>query len=118
MLMGKYARKAVALVGVLAVALIGATVVGLWPGPVGPASTDPALVDPAAAMDHDAGVCIGDAVEDFSSVTMPDDPRGHHPCHGCRPQPGCTFVGCDANCCYFNCNGFVICFIRTPPEPK
>ncbi len=69
MQMGKNSRKAVALAGVLAVTLIGTTAVGLWAGAVGPASTDAALVEPAVEMDHDAGVCIGDPLEDFSQAT-------------------------------------------------
>ncbi len=69
MQMGKYSRRAVALAGVLAVTLIGTTVVGMWAGAVGPASTDAALVEPAVEMDHDAGVCIGDPMENVSQAT-------------------------------------------------
>ena len=89
MFMGKYGRKAVALAGVLAVALIGATAVGLWAGGVDPASTDAALVNPAAAMDLDAGVCTGDLLEDSGSATPPDEGRTHFPCLGCI-RPPCT----------------------------
>ena len=117
MFMGKYARKAVALAGVLAVALIGATTVGLWAGAVGPASTSAALVDPAAAMDLDAGICIGDPVEALGSATPPDLGLALDPCLGCGPVLGCRFVGCDAVCCFYTCGGGPICAPRIPPVP-
>ncbi len=107
MFTGQYARKAVALAGVLAVALIGVAAVGLWAGAAGPASTDAALVDPAAAMDHDAGVCIGDLLEDSGSATPPDAPRTHRPCHGCTrpPCPGQLVCEEDFPACCWSCNG-------------
>ncbi len=107
MFMGKYARRAVALAGVLAVALIGVAAVGLWAGAVGPASTDAALVDPAAAMDLDAVVCFGDLLEDSGSATPPDAPRTHRPCHGCFPRPTCSGLVCEEAfpACCWSCNG-------------
>ena len=106
MFMGKYARKAVALAGVLAVALIGVATVGLWAGAAGPASTDAALVDPAAAMDLDAGVCTGDLLEDSGSATPPDAGRTHSPCHGCN-RPTCSGLVCEDGfpACCWSCNG-------------
>ena len=116
MLTSKYGRKAVALAGVLAVALIGVTAVGLWAGGVGPATTDATLVDPAVAVDLDAGVCIGDAQNDLGSVALPDDPRAHDPCRCSYQPPGCTFLRCEAPCCYWECNGWEICFLPPPPS--
>ena len=108
MIMGKHTRKAVALVGVLAAALVGATAVGLWGGPAGPASTDTALVDPAAAMDADGGVCIGDSSEDFASVALPgeDDLDGRTD-HFCWPVQGCRQIS-SSPCCYL-CGGPPVC---------
>ncbi len=104
MQMGKYSRKAVALAGVLAVTLIAATAVGLWAGAVGPASTDAALVDPAVEMDHDAGVCIGDPVEDLAPATQL---QARCPCP--LRMPGCIPDGC---CCWI-CNGHTVCWAGT-----
>ncbi len=106
MLKGKNTRKAVALAGVLAVAVGGATAVGLWGGAVGPASTDAALVDSAAAMDLDAGVCIGELLEDFGLVTLPEPARGHRCGH--PPAPWCINPSGPPDCCW-TCNGHVIC---------
>ncbi|MCH8148347.1 MAG: hypothetical protein IH987_10190 [Planctomycetes bacterium] len=111
MFMGKYARRAVALAGVLAVALIGVAAVGLWAGAVGPASTDAALVDPAAAMDHDAGVCFGDLLEDSGSATPPDVGLNAHPCHGCT-KPPCSHPVCVTGfpaCCWVCPGGEPFC---------
>ena len=110
MFMGKYARRAGALAGVLAVALIGVAAVGLWAGAVVPASTIAAVVNPAAAMDHDAGVCLGDLPEDSSSVAPPDAGRTHRPCHGCNIPP-CSYPVCveDFPACCWSCGGETFC---------
>ena len=110
MIMGKHTRKAVALAGVLAAALVGATAVGLWGGPVSPASTDAALVHPAAAMDLDGGVCMGDSSEDFASVALPEGGVffSCRPPLSCPPNPpGCQLMNCEP-CCW-NCGGNVYC---------
>ena len=108
MLMGKYSRKAVALAGVFAIALIGASAVGVWAAAVDPVATDAALVDPATTMDHDAGVCIGDPLED-SGPAAPPDPEFIPACKTrCNsPGQGCARLSCDP-CCWL-CGGFVIC---------
>lgn len=105
MLTGNYERKAVALAGVLAVALIGATAVGLWAGAAGAASTDAALVDPAATIDLDAGVCIGDALE----AVGPAIPQNAAACCPnwcpCGPPPPCRLIDNDCEQCCFVCPG-------------
>ncbi|MCH8148348.1 MAG: hypothetical protein IH987_10195 [Planctomycetes bacterium] len=108
MLMGKYGRKAGALVGVLTVALIGVAAVGLWAGTAGPASTDAALVDPAA-MDLDAGVCIGDLSEDLDSATSPDAGLNQHPCHGCNTPPGHCYCVSGFPLCCWSCGAEIFC---------
>ena len=110
MLMGKCARRAVAVVGVLAVALVGATVVGLWAGTAGPASADAELLEPAAAMDDDAGVCLGDLSEDLDSAT----PAAEGSFFTCPPEAGCvnTLFGCPVVACFpccWDCGGGAFC---------
>ncbi len=108
MQMGKYSRKAVALAGVLAVTLIAAPAVEMWAGAFGPASTDAALVDPAVAMDHDAGVCIGDPVENSCPATSIDVGSGPS-MMGCpQPPAGCRFVSF-VPCCYRCPGGLIYC---------
>lgn len=71
-------------------------------GAVGPASSDASLVDAAAAMDHDAGVCLADPLEDAGSATsLNGGPECFPVCHD---QPNCTFLGC----CWL-CGNRVIC---------
>ena len=116
MFTGQYERKAVTLAGVLAVALIGVSAVGLWAGAVGPASTDAALVDPALVMDVDAGISIGDPLEDLASVTPPDAPNIKECANICSsPGQGCARLSCEP-CCWL-CGGHVICILPPPPGP-
>lgn len=83
---------------------------------VDPASTNAALVDPAAAMDFDAGVSIGDLLEDLDSVTPPDAAGIKECANVCNsPAQGCARLSCQP-CCWL-CLGHVICIADPPPEP-
>ena len=80
-------------------------------GAADPTSTDTAL-DPAPTMDHDAGVCIGDAAEDLGSATPQNASPGPQCNPVCPDRPGCTFMGC---CCWL-CSGRLICQHTPLPE--